>query len=106
MIVTLKYIHYNQRDTALSFKRGDCTFETTDEYIQRSFQRRHALAYGIHKFFNDRGFVYWHSPIITGSDAEGAGEMFQVTTLNLLNPPKAEDGSINFKKDFLVNPQI
>ncbi|HRO72856.1 MAG TPA: OB-fold nucleic acid binding domain-containing protein [Saprospiraceae bacterium] len=56
------------------------------------FRVRHALAYGIHKFFNDRGFFYMHSPIITASDAEGAGEMFQVTTLNLKDVPKNEDG--------------
>jgi asparaginyl-tRNA synthetase len=64
------------------------------------FRVRHALAFAIHKFFNERGFVYLHSPIITGSDAEGAGEMFQVTTLDLNNVPKNEDGSINYKKDF------
>jgi asparaginyl-tRNA synthetase len=64
------------------------------------FRVRHALAFGIHQFFNQRNFVYLHSPIITGSDAEGAGEMFQVTTLDLKNPPKTEDGDINFKKDF------
>jgi len=61
---------------------------------------RHAMSYAIHKFFNDRGFVYMHTPIITGSDAEGAGAMFTVTTLDLNKPPKNEDGSINFKEDF------
>lgn len=66
------------------------------------FRVRHALAYAIHKFFNDRNFVYLHSPIITGSDAEGAGEMFQVTTLDLNKVPKNDDGSINFKKDFFA----
>ena len=65
------------------------------------FRVRHTLAYAIHKFYNDRGFVYMHTPIITGSDAEGAGEMFQVTTLPLDgSAPKNEDGSINFKEDF------
>lgn len=64
------------------------------------FRVRHALAYAIHKFFNDRGFLYLHTPIITASDAEGAGEMFRVTTLPLENPPRNEDGSINFKDDF------
>lgn len=64
------------------------------------FRVRHALSYAIHKFFNDRHFVNIHSPIITGSDAEGAGEMFQVTTLDINNPPKNEDGSINYKEDF------
>ena len=65
-----------------------------------TFRVRHALSYAIHKFFNDRHFVNIHSPIITGSDAEGAGEMFQVTTLDINNPPKNEDGSINYKEDF------
>jgi len=64
------------------------------------FRVRHALAFAIHKFFNDRNFVYIHSPIVTGSDAEGAGEMFQVTTLDLNQIPRNEDGNINFKKDF------
>ncbi len=61
---------------------------------------RHAMIFAIHKFFNDRGFFNIHTPIITGSDAEGAGEMFQVTTLNLNNLPKDENGNINFKEDF------
>lgn len=61
---------------------------------------RHHMAFAIHKFFNDKNFFCLHTPIITGSDAEGAGEMFQVTTLNLSNPPKEKDGSINFKEDF------
>ena len=65
------------------------------------FRVRHALAFAIHKFFNDRGFVYLHTPIITASDAEGAGEMFKVTTLPLDGTAaKLDDGSINFKDDF------
>ncbi len=64
------------------------------------FRVRHTLAYAIHKFFNDRGFVYLHTPIVTASDAEGAGEMFKVTTLPFDNAPHNEDGSINFKEDF------
>jgi asparaginyl-tRNA synthetase len=64
------------------------------------FRIRHSLAFAIHKFFNDKGFVYLHTPIITSSDAEGAGEMFRVTTLPFDCPPKNEDGSINFKEDF------
>ena len=65
------------------------------------FRVRHALAYAIHKFFNDKGFVYLHTPIITASDAEGAGEMFKVTALPLDGTAKKnEDGSINFKEDF------
>ena len=61
---------------------------------------RHAMIFAVHKFFNDRGFCNIHTPIITGSDAEGAGEMFQVTTMNLDNPAKDDGGNINFKEDF------
>jgi asparaginyl-tRNA synthetase len=64
------------------------------------FRVRHALAFAIHKYFNDNDFFYLNTPIITGSDAEGAGEMFKVTALDLENPPKNEDGSINYKEDF------
>jgi len=64
------------------------------------FRIRHALSFGLHQFFNENDFVYLHSPIITGSDAEGAGEMFQVTTLDMQDPPKTEEGKIDFKKDF------
>ena len=61
---------------------------------------RHAMAFAIHKFFNNKGFVYIHTPLITASDAEGAGAMFQVTTLDVANPPRNEDGSINYTEDF------
>jgi len=61
---------------------------------------RHSMIFAIHKFFNDRGFYNIHSPILTGSDAEGAGEMFQVTTLDLNNIPKTEKGEVDFKQDF------
>lgn len=64
------------------------------------FKVRHALAFAVHQFFNERGFVYIHTPIITASDAEGAGEMFRVTTLDFDNTPRNEDGSVNFKEDF------
>ncbi len=64
------------------------------------FKIRHTLAFAVHQFFNDRGFVYMHTPIITASDAEGAGEMFRVTALDLDNPPRSEDGKIDFKQDF------
>ncbi len=64
------------------------------------FRVRHALAFAIHKFFNDKGFVCMHTPIITGSDAEGAGELFKVTTLPFDNTPRNEEGSVNFKEDF------
>ena len=61
---------------------------------------RHALAYAVHKFFNDKGFYYFHTPLITASDCEGAGAMFQVTTLDLNDLPKGEDGKINYNEDF------
>lgn len=64
------------------------------------FRVRHALAYAVHKFFNDKGFLYMHTPIITASDAEGAGEMFRVTTLPLDAIPRDENGAIDFKEDF------
>lgn len=64
------------------------------------FRIRHGLAFAIHEFFHKRGFYYLHSPIITGSDAEGAGEMFQVTCLDLINTPLTEEGQVNFKEDF------
>ncbi len=64
------------------------------------FRVRHALSYAIHKFFNDRGFLYMNTPIVTASDAEGAGEMFKVTTLPFDNTPRNEDGTVNFKEDF------
>ncbi len=64
------------------------------------FRVRHALNFAVHRFFTDEGFFQMHTPIITGSDAEGAGEMFQVTTLDLNNVPKAEDGSVDFVEDF------
>ncbi|GAA4455964.1 asparagine--tRNA ligase [Rurimicrobium arvi] len=64
------------------------------------FRVRHSLAFAIHEFFQKRGFVYMHTPIITASDAEGAGEMFRVSTLPFDNPPRNEDGSVNFEEDF------
>ena len=66
------------------------------------FRIRHAMAYAIHKYFNDRGFFYLHTPIITGSDCEGAGEMFHVTTNDLNNMPRREDGSVDFSTDFFA----
>ena len=64
------------------------------------FRIRHAMAFAIHKYFNDKGFFYLHTPIITGSDAEGAGEMFHVTTMDLKNMPQNEDGSVDYRNDF------
>ena len=64
------------------------------------FRVRHSIAFAIHKFFNDKGFVYLHTPIITASDAEGAGEMFRVSTLPFDKTPRDENGAVNFKEDF------
>ena len=64
------------------------------------FRVRHTLAFAIHQFFNEKGFVYMHTPIITSSDAEGAGEMFRVTNLDMKNPPLTENGEIDYKQDF------
>ena len=64
------------------------------------FRVRHALAFAIHQFFHEKGFLYMHTPIVTASDAEGAGEMFRVTTLPFDNPPRDEQGAIDFKEDF------
>jgi asparaginyl-tRNA synthetase len=68
------------------------------------FRVRSRLAYAVHQFFQERGFVYVHTPIITGSDCEGAGELFRVTTLDLKNPPKRGDGTIDDSKDFFARP--
>ena len=72
--------------------------------FQAVFRVRSLAAFAIHKFFQERGFVYVHTPLITGSDCEGAGEMFQVTTMDLNNPPRNEDGSIDYTKDFFNKP--
>ena len=68
--------------------------------FQAVFRVRSLIAYAIHKFFQERDFVYVHTPLITGSDCEGAGEMFRVTTLDMDNVPKNEDGTVNYKEDF------
>ena len=68
--------------------------------FQAVFRVRSLIAYAIHTFFMERGFVYVHTPLITGSDCEGAGEMFRVTTMDVENPPRKEDGSIDYSQDF------
>ncbi|MGN6617297.1 MAG: asparagine--tRNA ligase [Ilyomonas sp.] len=85
---------------SLEFLREIAHLRFRTQTFSAVFRVRNSLAFAIHKFFNDRGFVYLNTPIITSSDAEGAGEMFRVTTLPLDNPPKKEDGSINFEEDF------
>lgn len=85
---------------SLEFLRDKAHLRFRTNTFGSVFRVRHALAFAIHKFFNDKGFIYLHTPIITASDAEGAGEMFRVTTLPFENPPKDEKGNINFKEDF------
>ena len=72
--------------------------------FQAVFRVRSLAAYAIHKFFQERDFVYVHTPLITGSDCEGAGEMFQVTTMDLNNVPRTEDGKVDYSKDFFSKP--
>ncbi len=74
--------------------------------FQAVFRVRSMIAYAIHKFFQERDFVYVHTPLITGSDCEGAGAMFQVTTLDINNPPRLEDGSVDYSKDFFNKPTL
>ncbi len=72
--------------------------------FQAVFRVRSLVAYAIHQFFQERDFVYVHTPLITGSDCEGAGEMFQVTTLDLENPPRTQDGKVDYSQDFFEKP--
>lgn len=85
---------------SLEFLREQAHLRFRTNTFGAVFRIRHAVSFAIHKFFNDQGFYYIHTPIITGSDAEGAGEMFRVTTLDPINPPLNEDGSVNYKEDF------
>jgi len=85
---------------SLEFLRENAHLRMRTNTISAVMRIRHNLSFAVHKFFHDKGFYYLHAPIITGSDAEGAGEMFRVTTLDLKNPPKTEAGTIDFSQDF------
>ncbi len=85
---------------SLDFLRENAHLRFRTNTFGAVFRLRHHMAYAIHKFYNDKGFFCLHSPIITGSDAEGAGAMFRVTTLDMGNPPKDDKGNINYKEDF------
>ena len=85
---------------SLEFLREQAHLRFRTNTFGAVFRIRHAVAYAIHKFFNDKGFFYLHTPIITGSDAEGAGEMFRVSTLDPKNPPLTENGEVDFSKEF------
>ena len=98
-------------DYPLQKKRHSVEFLRTIQHLRprtnlfsAAFRVRSVAAHAIHCFFQDQGFVYVNTPIITGSDCEGAGEMFQVTTLDLNNPPRLEDGSIDYSQDFFGKP--
>ncbi|MBR4136253.1 MAG: asparagine--tRNA ligase [Bacteroidales bacterium] len=85
---------------SMEFLREIAHLRPRTNYFGCVLRLRHAMAFAIHKYFNDRGFFYLHTPLITGSDAEGAGEMFNVTTFDLNNVPRTEDGQVDYKKDF------
>ncbi|RZJ30761.1 MAG: asparagine--tRNA ligase, partial [Flavobacterium sp.] len=85
---------------SLEFLRENAHLRVRTNAFGAIMRVRSVLAYAVHKYFQDKGFVYVNTPIITGADAEGAGEMFQVTALPLDNPPKDENGNINYKEDF------
>ncbi len=85
---------------SMEFLRENAHLRMRTNTFGAVFRVRHALAFAVHKYFNDKGFFYIHTPIITASDAEGAGETFKVTTLDLKNPPKTSEGAIDYKQDF------
>ena len=89
---------------SMEFLRSITHLRPRANTFQAVFRVRSLAAMAIHEFFQDRDFVYVHTPLITGSDCEGAGEMFQVTTLDLNNIPKTEDGKIDFSQDFYGKP--
>jgi asparaginyl-tRNA synthetase len=85
---------------SLEFLREKAHLRFRTNTFNAVFKVRHALAFAIHQFYNERGFVYMHTPVITASDAEGAGEMFKVTTLDFDNTPRTPDGKVDFSADF------
>lgn len=85
---------------SMEFLRSIAHLRPRTNTFNAVFRVRSVAAYAIHKFFNDRGFIYVHTPIITSSDCEGAGDMFRVTTLPSVNPPINEDGSVDYREDF------
>jgi asparaginyl-tRNA synthetase len=89
---------------SLEFLRSIAHLRPRANTFNAVFRVRSIAAYAIHRFFQERGFVYVNTPIITASDCEGAGEMFKVTTLNLENPPRLQDGSIDYSEDFFGKP--
>ena len=110
-VSSLRVIGESPSDYPLQKKRHTLEYLRTIAHLrpranlfQCAFRVRSIAAQAVHRFMHDRGFLYVHTPIFTGSDCEGAGEMFQVTTLPIANPPRTEDGSVDFDKDFFGKP--
>ena len=93
-----------KKGCSMEFLRGIAHLRPRTNTFGAVLRIRHALAFAIHKFFNDKGFYYFHTPLITESDCEGAGAMFQVTTLPLENLPRTEEGKVNYCEDFFGGP--
>lgn len=89
---------------SLEFLRENAHLRFRTATFSAVFRLRHAMAFAIHNYFNSKGFIYLHTPIITGSDAEGAGQMFRVSTLPAVNPPMNEEGEIDYTQDFFARP--
>ena len=93
-----------KKKMSMEYLRTMPTLRPRTNTFNAAFRVRSAAAYAIHKFFQENGFVYSHSPLLTSSDCEGAGEMFRVTTLDLENVPKNEDGTVDYTQDFFEKP--
>ena len=93
-----------KKKMSMEYLRTMPTLRPRTNTFNAAFRVRSVAAYAIHKFFQENGFVYAHSPLLTASDCEGAGEMFQVTTLDLQNVPKTEDGAVDYTQDFFEKP--
>ena len=89
---------------SMEFLRENAHLRMRTSTFSAIFRIRHAMAFAIHQFFNEKGYYYLHTPILTGSDAEGAGEMFRVSTLDPKNPPLTEEGNIDYSQDFFGKP--
>ena len=107
----VKIVGESPSDYPLQKKRHTLEYLRTIQHLrpranlfQCAFRVRSVAAQAIHRFFHDKGYLYVHTPLITGSDCEGAGEMFRVTTLDADNPPRTEDGAVDFKQDFFGKP--
>ena len=92
------------KQQSMEFLREKAHFRMRTNTFSAVFRIRHGIAYAVNKYFNDNGYFYLHTPIITGSDAEGAGEMFRVTNLDIDHPPRTEEGAVDFEQDFFEKP--